>query len=76
MTADEIIPDLHDSEINGRLEWVYDGAWTAAIGNPLSGDVTEATLGSFAEAVRVMCFIQHAPVEQAIGVSRRLTRVN
>jgi hypothetical protein len=63
MTADEIILDLHASEINGRIEWVYDGAWIAGIGDSLNGWQTEATPGSFAEAVewlraeavRVMC---------------------
>jgi hypothetical protein len=39
MTAEEIITDLHHSEINGseingsvingEVEWLYDGAWTA-----------------------------------------------
>jgi hypothetical protein len=51
MTAEEIITDLHDSEINGQIAWFYDGTWTAVIGSDLNGWEIEETLGSFAEAI-------------------------
>jgi len=47
---EQIIQDLHDSEINGRIGWFYDGCWTAELGDDLNGWKSEKTLPSFAEA--------------------------
>jgi hypothetical protein len=27
------VPDLHDSEINGSIEWFFDGAWNVLVGH-------------------------------------------
>lgn len=42
------LQQLHDLEIPGGIEWTYDGAWRAWIGNPLRD---EAMVGSEAEAM-------------------------
>ena len=34
---DEIIRDLHDSEINGGISWFYDNAWHVELGDALNG---------------------------------------
>src|SRR5690242_676206 len=47
-----IIRDLHDSEINGRVEWFYDDHWSVAVvlGDDLSGIDAEDVVASIEEA--------------------------
>lgn len=44
----ELLQDLHDSEINGTIDWLYDRAWHAEIGKPPHA---EADFDTGAEAV-------------------------
>jgi len=44
------IEDLHASEINCEIGWLYDGGWYAKIGDPLNGYKAERNLGSLREA--------------------------
>jgi hypothetical protein len=37
MNAAEIIQRLHDSEINGSVDWFFDGEWRWRIGDNLNG---------------------------------------
>lgn len=46
-----LIGDLHDSEINGEISWIYDGGWTAKLGDRNNGYEAEATFNSLPEAV-------------------------
>lgn len=44
-----VIQELHDSEINGAVEWLYDGAFAVRIGGP-EGPVATDQLHSWQEA--------------------------
>ena len=46
----DIIETLHDSEINGSVSWIFDGAWSLAIGDELNGIQAEATVNSAQQA--------------------------
>lgn len=46
----EILQLLHDSEINGSIEWFFDGAWTVRIGDPMNGIKAEAWVETAVEA--------------------------
>jgi hypothetical protein len=46
----EILQMLHDSEINGSIEWFFDGVWTVKIGDPLNGIKANAVVASLVEA--------------------------
>ena len=46
----EILQMLHDSEINGSIEWFFDGIWTVRIGDPLNGIKANAVVASLVEA--------------------------
>ncbi|CAN7663038.1 hypothetical protein LJR016_005238 [Devosia sp. LjRoot16] len=46
----EILQMLHDSEINGSVEWFFDGIWLARIGDRLNGIKAETKVGSALEA--------------------------
>jgi len=37
MTIEQVIRDLHDSEINGEIGWCYDGVWWVKLGDPING---------------------------------------
>lgn len=41
---------LHNSEINGSIEWFFDGIWTVRIGDPLNGIKANTVVASLAEA--------------------------
>ena len=45
------IEELHDSEINGEISWIYDGVWGAKLGDPSNGYAAEGTFASLPEAV-------------------------
>src|SRR5262245_32705047 len=45
----QILQDLHDEEINGSIEWMYDRAWSAQIG--LANPVTSPCLSSLEDAL-------------------------
>jgi hypothetical protein len=45
-----IIEALHDSEINGAVSWLYDGVWTAQLGDAVNGIVADVVVGSAKEA--------------------------
>lgn len=45
-----IIAALHASEINGGVSWLFDGAWTVKIGDPLNGYVAKDVVAGPAEA--------------------------
>jgi hypothetical protein len=47
---EQIIDDLHASEINGRIGWFYDGEWVAELGDDVNGWKAEKTLRSFTRA--------------------------
>jgi len=38
------LQDLHDEEISGSIEWLYDQVWTARIGNPVLAEDSFRTL--------------------------------
>jgi len=46
------LQELHDDEINGSIEWVFDRAWMARIGAPVLAEASkaEATFMSLGEA--------------------------
>jgi hypothetical protein len=46
----DVIKDLHDSEINGAIEWFYDDLWLVKIGGSLAW-TAEATLDSYEAAI-------------------------
>jgi hypothetical protein len=48
----EIIQRLHDSEINGSVDWFFDGVWNWRIGDQWGGWRHEGKAASFEEAVR------------------------
>jgi hypothetical protein len=41
---------LHDSEINGKVSWFFDGVWTIKLNDPHSGYDAEADVSSPEEA--------------------------
>lgn len=43
------LQELHDLEIAGGIEWLFDGSWRVWIGNP---KLAEANVGSEDEAMR------------------------
>jgi len=45
------LQELHDSEINGSIEWMYDRVWTARIGAPV---LAEASFNTLSEAAHWM----------------------
>jgi hypothetical protein len=47
---EQLIQDLHDSEINGEIGWFYDGVWWARVGDELNGFGGEGRCRSLAEA--------------------------
>jgi hypothetical protein len=48
----QILQDLHDSEINGEIAWLYDGAWRVCVGgDPVDGYAAEVVVENLAEAV-------------------------
>jgi hypothetical protein len=49
-TLDEIVRDLHRSEINGGLSWAFDGVWRVTLGDRLNGYEAGATVRSLEEA--------------------------
>ena len=46
----EIIQALHDSEINGSVSWMFDGAWSVALGDELNKVRARATANSAQQA--------------------------
>lgn len=46
----DILQRLHDSEINGSIEWFFDETWTVRIGDRLNGFRAETVVRNFAEA--------------------------
>lgn len=46
----EILRMLHDSEINGSVEWYFDNVWTVKIGDSVNGVKAKAVVASAAEA--------------------------
>jgi hypothetical protein len=46
----ELIQDLYASEINARIEWIYDGGFSVSIGDLLNGWKATDNFGTFAEA--------------------------
>ncbi|HEV2516118.1 MAG TPA: hypothetical protein VGV07_12770 [Devosia sp.] len=46
----EILRMLHDSEINGSVEWFFDGVWTVKIGDPVNGVRAKGVVASADEA--------------------------
>src|SRR4051794_2673208 len=42
------LQELHDSEINGSIEWMFDRVWTARIGAPVLAEASFNTLGEAA----------------------------
>lgn len=46
----EILQMLHDSEINGSIEWFFDEIWTVKIGDRLNGIKAQAVVKSAEEA--------------------------
>ena len=49
--GERIITDLHDCQINGRIIWESDFAWTVSLGDELNGWKGEETFDRFSEAV-------------------------
>ena len=47
-----VLQALHDSEINGSVEWFFDRVWTAKLGDPLNVIEAEETFDSLTDAVR------------------------
>jgi hypothetical protein len=47
----EILQRLHDSEINGGIDWFFDGVWHWQIGDYLNGIKFEGKADSLAEAM-------------------------
>jgi hypothetical protein len=47
---EQLIQDLHDSEINAEIGWFYNGVWWVKIGDELNGFGGEGRCGSLAEA--------------------------
>ena len=59
----EIIQGLHDSEINGGLTWLYDGAWHVWLGTDADSPEAAANVSSLREAaewLRVKA-VEHYP---------------
>ncbi|HEV8031501.1 MAG TPA: hypothetical protein VGP42_10835 [Stellaceae bacterium] len=46
------IEELHDSEINGEISWLYDGVYGAEVGDPSNGYAAKGTFASLPEAVK------------------------
>ena len=46
------LQDLHDSEINGELTWLFDRCWTARIGAPVHAEASFNSLGQATEWLR------------------------
>jgi hypothetical protein len=42
------LQQLHDAEISGTIDWLFDKAWHVEIGKPKQA---EATVGSMSEAI-------------------------
>ena len=38
-----VFQDLHDSEINARIDWFYDGGFNVSLGDSLNGYKARAT---------------------------------
>jgi hypothetical protein len=49
-TLDEIVRDLHRSEINGGLSWFFEGVWRVTLGDRLNGYQAGASVRSLEEA--------------------------
>jgi hypothetical protein len=47
----DFLQELHDDEINGSIEWVFDRVWTARIGAPV---LAEASFNNLNEAANWM----------------------
>ena len=47
----QILQDLHDSEINGSVDWFFDKCWRAGIGDNLNGWKSEKRLDTLGEAI-------------------------
>jgi aminoglycoside phosphotransferase (APT) family kinase protein len=48
------LQDLHDEEISGSIEWLYDQVWTARIGNPVLAEDSFRTLNEVSSAAIAM----------------------
>ena len=46
-----ILQDLHDSEINAKISWFFDGCWEVSIGDDWNGFIAETTKCSSFEEV-------------------------
>jgi len=45
-----ILQRLHDSEINGSIEWFFDGVWTVKLGDIVNGWTVGEVVDSLEEA--------------------------
>ena len=45
-----VLQRLHDSEINGSVEWFYDSVWTVRLGDPINGWRVSGVVESLREA--------------------------
>jgi hypothetical protein len=45
-----ILQRLHDSEINGSIEWFFDGVWTVRLGDNINGWRVSAVVDTLREA--------------------------
>jgi hypothetical protein len=63
MTIEQVIRDLHDSEINGQIGWSYDGVWWVKLGDSINGYDAEGRCAypdETAELLRRMA-VKHYP---------------
>jgi hypothetical protein len=49
---DDILQQLHDSEINASVETFYDGVWNVKIGDKTNGFKARATVANWTEAAQ------------------------
>jgi hypothetical protein len=47
---EQLIQDLHDSEINAEIGWCYDGVWYVKLGDQHNGVDVEGRCASLTEA--------------------------
>ena len=45
-----ILQQLHDSEINGSVRWLFDGDWEVTLGDYLSEPTEKASVSTYFEA--------------------------
>jgi hypothetical protein len=47
----QLIQDLYDSEINARIEWLYDVGFEVTVGDALNGEIVTGHAKTFTEAI-------------------------